>query len=850
MALWRGWWMVLMLAACSRMHSDNDLLAEAGKYTARGEAKAAVIQLKNALQQAPSNGKARLMLGQLYLDTGDVQSADKELRRALELGIAPAEVQPLLGKALLQQGQYQKLLDEIPADEQQPQLQALRGHALLGLNRLDEGRAAFAQISLRHPDSPAALLGQARLALLDGNRDGGLALVEKALTQQPENLEALRLKGDILRLLNKNDEALASYQRILQLRPVQLQPHVDMANLYIQSGKLADARKELVIARQAAPNSLMLIYTLSLLEFRENKLTVAQDHLAMVLRAAPDHLPSNLLMGAVLRSKGSYVQAEQHLRKFLESNPGHPYASKLLASTLLNSGSPEQALAILAPLLDSQQQDLETMTLAGELYLRLRQYAKSADYFERASKLAPQTPMLHAALAMSHMGMGDNERAVTELEQAAGMDAKSSRVATLLVLSQVRNKQYDKALETVRRLEAQAPQNPMVQNLKGGVLLIKNDATAARASFERALAIDPLFLPALDNLTSMDLKDKKPEAARLRMEASLTKDKNNIDIMMALADLAIKQGQLKPAQTWLERAVQAKPDALEPAMRLAHFYSRNNEVQKSLALGQKLQATNPDNPKVVALVAALQSRIGQDEAALDNWNKLATLQPDSALVQHQLAGARADVHDTEGAAQSLNKALGLYQQAYDKQPNAPALLALYGALIQAGKIEEARTHVQRWLSSHGGDVTTRLYFGGSLLAQKDYPAAITQFEQVIKQVPNEVIALNNLAWLYQQQRDPRALDYAEKAHKLAPNSATVSDTLAWLLVEKGQLDRAVPLLKQASAQVPGNAEIRYHYGVALSKSGDKAAARAQLEPLLAIKGYDRRDAVLALLAAQ
>ncbi|WP_166454985.1 XrtA/PEP-CTERM system TPR-repeat protein PrsT [Duganella alba] len=848
MALLRVLWILLVLAGCSRTHSETDLMAEAAKYTARGEAKAAIIQLKNVLQQAPSNGQARLMLGQLYLDTGDVQSADKELRRALELGVNPGDVLPSLGKALLQQGQYQKVLDEIPANEQQPQLQALRGHALLGLNRVEEGRAAFAQIMLRHPDSPPALLGQARLALMDGNQNDALALVHNALAQQADNLEALRLKGDVLRLLNQNDEALAAYRRMLQLRPVLLQPHVDMANLYIQSGKLAEARKELVIARQAAPNSLLLIYTLALLEYREDKIPAAQDHLAMVLRAAPEHLPSNLLMGAVLRKKGDYTQAEQHLRKFLEANPGNPYASKLLASTLMSSGSPEQALAIVEPLFDSQQQDLEMMSLAGELYMRLREYGKSTAYFERASKLAPRTPMLHAALAMSHMGQGDNDRAVAEMENAAGLDTKSSRVATLLVLTQLRNRQYDKALASARRLEAQSPQNPMVQNLKGGVLLMKGDVAAARAAFERALAIDPLYVPAMDNLTRLDVTDNKPEAARKRMEAALAKDSNNVDIMTELANLAINQGQLKPAAAWLERAVQAKPDLLEPSLRLAHFYSRNNEAPKALLLAQKMLATNPSNPQVVALVAALQSRIGQDDAALDNWSKLAALQPNSAVIQHQLAGARAEANDKEGATQALGKALTLYQEAFDRQPSGPALLALYGALIQAGKVSEARARAQQWLATHSSDVNTRVYFASSLLAQKDYPAATAQFELVIKQAPTQVIALNNLAWLYQQQRDPRALDYAEKAHKLAPGSATVTDTLAWVLVEQGKLERALPLLKQAATQVPANNEIRYHYGVALSKSGDKPGARAQLEPLLAAKGFDRRDAVQALLA--
>jgi predicted negative regulator of RcsB-dependent stress response len=40
----------------------------------------------------------------------------------------------------------------------------------------------------------------------------------------------------------------------------------------------------------------------------------------------------------------------------------------------------------------------------------------------------------------------------------------------------------------VLRLESQYPDNPMVHNLKGGVLLMKRNTTGARASFETRLA--------------------------------------------------------------------------------------------------------------------------------------------------------------------------------------------------------------------------------------------------------------------------------------------------------------------------------------------------------------------------
>ncbi|WP_432377821.1 tetratricopeptide repeat protein [Duganella sp. P38] len=318
--------------------------------------------------------------------------------------------------------------------------------------------------------------------------------------------------------------------------------------------------------------------------------------------------------------------------------------------------------------------------------------------------------------------------------------------------------------------------------------------------------------------------------------------------MLALSNLALGRGQAAATRSWLERAVQARPDTLEPSLKLAHFYARSGDVPKALVLGQKLLATNPSHPQVVAMVAALQSRAGQADAALDSWARLAALQPNSAMVQHQLAGARAEVNDKQGAAQALAKALLLYQKEYEQRPSATGLLAYYGALIQAGKLDEARALVRQWLKEHAGDITTRTYFASSLLAQKEYVLATAQFEEVLRQSPKQVIALNNLAWLYQQQRDPRALPYAEQAHQLAPKSATVTDTLGWVLAEQGQLERAVPLLKQASAQLPANNEVRYHYGVALARSGDKPGAREQLAPLLAERNFDRHDAVKALLA--
>jgi predicted Zn-dependent protease len=86
---------------------------------------------------------------------------------------------------------------------------------------------------------------------------------------------------------------------------------------------------------------------------------------------------------------------------------------------------------------------------------------------------------------------------------------------------------------------------------------------------------------------------------------------------------------------------------------------------------------------------------------------------------------------------------------------------------------------------------------------------------VLKKSPDSVLALNNLAQLYHQQKNPRALSTAERAQKLAPESASVTDTLGWILVEQGETKRGLELLQQALAKDSKIPEIRYHLAVSI-----------------------------------
>ena len=901
------------LVACQRGQDSKALLADARQYRQKGEFRAAVIQLKNVVQKEPENAPARLLLAELYGDMGDAVSAEKELRKAQSLGMKSQDILPRLGKVMLMQGQFQKLLDELkaaPGPQDQGEITLLRANALLGLGNIEQARALFESLLSKNPDHAGALLGLARIAVATRQMATATQLIAQALSKHPADIDVLRMQGDLLRMQGQNDAALLVYGKILALRPENSQTLVDMANLQIQAGKFAEARTALAAARKTSPNSLLVTYTQALLDFREKKFKSALDALQQVLRAVPEHMPSLLLMGSVQMALGSDQQAEQYLQKFLGGNPNNLYASKLLASITLKNGKPDAAIELLGPLLPAAPRDVELLALAGQAQMGTRHYAKAAELFQRAIDVAPQSSDLHTALGMSLLGLGENARATAELENATGIDAGGAKAGILLVMTYLNSKQYDKALTAVTAMEKQRAKNPMVHNLKGGVLFAMHDLTAARASFQKALALDAAYLPALENLAQIDLLEKKPEQARQRYEAVLARDRKSVSVMNALAKLAAAQGNKAETVRWLELASAENPDALAPAMSLANFYLGSGQNEKSLLLAQKLQAGNPANPDALALLAQSQLNNSNYEAALESFARLAALQPASAPVQVRMAQVQIKLKDRVGALESARKALQLqpdsmeasvlavtlliekraykealalaqsaqrlrpqaavgatlegdvwmaqnkaqdalkaYERAFGMKKISALLLKVHASLILAGKTQEANLRVTHWLQEHPADVGTRLYFATEKLAAKEYKPAIEQFEKIVQQDPNHAIALNDLAWSCQQDKDQRALAFAERAYKLAPANPAIADTLGWILVEQGDAARAVTLLQKASKGAPNATEIRYHLGLGLVKAGDKRAARSLFQQMLAAnKDFPQRDEVKGLLA--
>ena len=141
---------VLGLNGCGKDKSVSEAehLERAKADQAQGKYQAQMIEIKNLLQKNPNHPEAHFLLGETYANLGYGIDAEKELRRAQELGIDAERIKVPLGKSLLDQKEYKRVLNEIrPVIASTPAtvagIKTLYAQANLGLKEFEKGCELF-----------------------------------------------------------------------------------------------------------------------------------------------------------------------------------------------------------------------------------------------------------------------------------------------------------------------------------------------------------------------------------------------------------------------------------------------------------------------------------------------------------------------------------------------------------------------------------------------------------------------------------------------------------------------------------------------------------------------------------
>ncbi|MBI1398271.1 MAG: tetratricopeptide repeat protein, partial [Betaproteobacteria bacterium] len=135
----------------------------------------------------------------------------------------------------------------------------------------------------------------------------------------------------------------------------------------------------------------------------------------------------------------------------------------------------------------------------------------------------------------------------------------------------------------------------------------------------------------------------------------------------------------------------------------------------------------------------------------------------------------------------------------------------------------------RWLEAHPDDVLVMRALGDVLLSRRELAGAERWYRRLLSKAPDDVSALNNLAWILGQRNDPGALAFARKAHELAPRDGLILDTLGTLSAAAGDLKAAMAYHEQAVSLLPDAGPLHLNYARTLAKAGMGQKALEQLD---------------------
>jgi putative PEP-CTERM system TPR-repeat lipoprotein len=767
------------------------------------------------------------------------------------------------------------------------------------LRQLQQSESVLNQVLQAHPNLAEAHLVLADVLMLDGKTDPALAEIKEVLATDPHSVTAYTLRARILEGRGDLAGAERSYASALQnLSPKS--PLLDRLSALIglTSTRLAQGKVDLAAQSQAALMKIAPgVPPVQLLGARiklahGDTLGGIADLQALVAHV-PQFIQAQLLLGTAELKQGNLGQAEQALQQVVQAAPDNVEARELLASIQLQLNQPEQAMRTLAPALSMRPADQPLLSLLGAVESQSGTPDSVLQSLENDVKAHPQDRTMRLNLAEAYLFSGRALQALTLIETAPEVAGDTRREA-LKVVALTMLQGPKAAAAQVEKLLANHPRDISILDLASAFYLMQGQPTRAHTLLEQALGIDARNVRTLIGLSQADAAQGDLPAAEKSLRSALALAPTNTQIKFALVNLLISRQAFAEANSILNAMPQA---GVTVQFELAHLALARGDLKQATAALDSAIAQRPKDPELIGKAGDLLMQANQYEAALARFTAASQLAPNNAvfwfgegraqLALNQAAAARGSFQkaaqlrpqwmapvgalvlldlkakdsqralnrvnevlasrpqdlealvlrgDVEAATGDFKAAESTYAQAQQHAPGAAIATKLFRARLGAHETNPEQALVQ-WLALAPHDLSTHRVLGSYYLSEHALPQAASQFQSVLEEVPGDVLALNDLAWVYSELNDPRAETLAQRAHELAPGHPNVDDTYGWILAKEGKNEQALPLLAQAAKLDSADPDVQYHYAYVLVKVGKRMEAQQILSSLLS----DKRD---------
>lgn len=359
------------------------------------------------------------------------------------------------------------------------------------------------------------------------------------------------------------------------------------------------------------------------------------------------------------------------------------------------------------------------------------------------------------------------------------------------------------------------------------------------SSFERALALDPDSLAALQGAAEVAYRTRSPKAAGL-VRRVLAREPGSETAHAMAGVLAVEANQCAAAVDHFARsgaALRGNPPALSQYAGCLLDLKRPREAAQ---LFQGLVEASPGNPAARYNLAVCQLQAGQGAEALATASAALAMSPADPDVLNLFAAASAAAGRLEPAIAALRKATEIAPTEERHYLELAALCLDHDALDLALEV------VNAGLANIPGSAKLLTLRGGVRAERSEFEEAMRDFEQAGALRPDELYGSVGLS-LVLRQTDRVADAIALLRQKLVrqPADATLNYLLADALTRSDpppgspEFSEARAALERARRAKPDFAKAHAALGRLHLAGGDAASAVAELQIAVKLDSRDR-----------
>lgn len=635
---------------------------------------------------------AALMSARISMATNDYLGAASSLRRLVNAAPQFTQARYLLGVTLVAQGNLEQASQELSqVVEQAPQNL--------------EARQLFAQVRMRLRDP-----------------DGALRVLVPAIETNADDSRLTNLFEGARAAAGADGQTIDTLEKALRDAPDSRGLQIQLASVYLQADA-ADKAVALLRRVESGPKidprrEALLIQAASVAEGPAAARTQVQN---MLSKYGTEPAAVGIAAGFYARS-GELDKGRALLNDALAKNPKQPELLFALARVEWTARRPDAARAALQRLIDLDPANTGAQLAMVEMELARGNEAAATSRLEALHKADPKAvepPMMLARMALAK---DDAKRADEYINAAVQAGSKRGDVLNAAGLLYLQSGRFDQAQAMFKDGTASDAGNPWLWLNLGRAQLGLNQRGPARESLEKALSLQPEWLPAVGALAFLEVQEGNGAAALNRIEALKQTRPNNPQLLALEGEVYTVLQKYPEASRAYEAAA-----AIRPAPELATKIFQVRTVGKLPNAVEPLERWSREHPEDLTfrtLLADAYIKSGDAKQAIAQYEQIVQRQPKHVPSLNNLAWLYHEHRDP--------RALATARQAHQLAPKVPAIMDTLGwILVDSDQAAAGLPLLERAAASANASGDIRYHYAAALARTGAKAQAKEQLTQLL-----------------------------------------------------------------------------------------------------------------------